>query len=286
MKRMIKSLTLVFIIVLVFTIPVLAEGSSIKVFINGKLLINPSVVDSRPEELTSILENNRTLTAINLISSELGLDVEYLEDGKIVKVKKDETAIELEIGSKDTRVNGKQVELDVKPLIKDNNIFVPLRFISEVLGEEVIWDGRNKIVLVGEYKEEAILEDTFLYYNEEYNYSLRFPNSWKEEAIIETKDGILYVYDKKSAERFIEDGYESFGPVFEIRSSDYPVTASFPYEGDYVLNYNDGRYLEVLFCRDFQFYPETLDSYKKIGSEAEKVLGSFRIVEDIQVNKF
>lgn len=277
---------LAFVIVVTFTIPVLAEGSSIKVFINGKLLINTSIIDGSPEELTSILENNRTLTPINLISSELELDVEYLEDGKIVKIKRDETAIELEIGSKDARVNGKQVELDVKPLIKDNTFFVPLRFISEVLGEKVIWDGRNQIVLVGEFKDETIIKDTFLYFNNEYNYTLNFPDSWEEEAIIETKEGTLYVYDKKSAERFIEDGYESFGPVFEIRCSDYPVTASFPYEGDYVLNYNDGKYLEVLFCRDFQFYPETVDSYKKIASEAERILGSFRIIEDTEINKF
>ena len=286
MKRMIKFSILVFVIVVIFTIPVLAEGSYIKVFINGKLLINTSIVDSRPEELTSILENNRTLTPINLISGELGLDVEYLEDGKIIKIKKDDVTIELEIGSVNAKVNGKQVELDIKPLIKDNNIFVPLRFMAETLGEKVIWDGENKIVLVGEFTDEAIIEDTFLYFNEEYNYTLRFPNSWKEEAIIETKEGTLYVYDKKSAERFIEDGHEGFGPVFEIRASDYPITASFPYEGDYVLNYNDGKYLEVLFGRDFQFYPETVESYKKIASEAEKILGSFRIIDETEINKF
>lgn len=52
------------------------------------------------------------------------------------------------------------------------------------------------------------------------------------------------------------------------------------------LHYNDGKYLEVLFCRDFQFYPETVDSYKKIASEAEKILGSFRIIDDTEIDKF
>ena len=286
MRRIIKIFILAFTIIVILTIPVLAGTSPIKVFINGKLLVNTHIIDSSPEEWTSIFENNRTLIPIDLISSGLGLDVEYLEDGKIVKIKKDEMTIELEIGSKDARVNGKQVGLDAEPLMKNNTLFVPLRFISEVLGEKVIWDGRAQIALVGEFKSETITKDTFLYFNNEYNYTLNFPNSWKKEAIIETKEGTLYVYDKKSAERFIEDGYKDFGPVFEIRSSDYPVTSTFPYEGDYVLNYNDGKYLEVLFDRDFQFYPETLDSYKKIASEAKKILGSFRIVEDAEIDKF
>ena len=158
MKRIINLFILTFVIVVAFTRPVLAEGSSIKVFINGKLLVNTHTTDSSPEELTSILENNITLTPINLISDELGLDVEYLEDGKILKIKRDETAIELEIGSKDAKINGKQVGLDAKPLIKDNTFFVPLRFVSEVLGENVIWDGRNQIVLVGEFKDDPEID--------------------------------------------------------------------------------------------------------------------------------
>ena len=286
MGKILKFFMLAFVMTVISAMPVLAEGNPVKVYVSGKLLTNTDMKDSSPEEWTSIFENNRTLTPINLLSSQLGLDVEYLENGKILKIKKFERVIELEIASKDARVNGKQVGLDAEPIIKNNTLFVPLRFISEVLGEKVMWDPRGKIALVGEFTGENITKDTFVYRNKENSYTLNFPNSWKEEAIIKTKDGNLYVYDKKSAERFIEDGYESFGPVFEIRSSDYPVTASFPYEGDYVLHYKNGKYLEVLFGRDFQFYPETLDSYKKIAGEAEKILGSFRIIEDTEIDKF
>lgn len=285
MKKSIKLLVLVFIILVISTLPVLAEDSLIQVFIKGKSLNLTPIVEGNVFDFTPILENNRTLIPIRLISGELGLDVEYLEDRNIIKIKKDDLTIELEIGSVDAKVNGKQVQLDVKPLIKDNNIFVPLRFIAETLGEKVIWDGEAKIVLVGKFTDKAIVEDSFLYFNKEYNYTMRFPNSWKEEAIIKTEEGTLYVYDKKSAERFIEDGYENFGPVFEIRcSEDYPL--SLIYEGDYVLNYNNRKYLEVLFCRDFLFYPETIDSYKKIASEAENILGSFRIIDETEIDKF
>lgn len=155
MKKSIRLLFLVFIIIVISTLPVLAENSLIQVFIKGKSLNLTPIVEGNPLDFTPILENNRTLIPIKLISGELGLDVEYLEDGKIFKIKKDDLTIELEIGSVDAKVNGKQVKLDVKPLIKDNNIFIPLRFIVETLGEKVIWDGKNKIVLVGEFTGEV-----------------------------------------------------------------------------------------------------------------------------------
>ncbi len=109
---------------------------------------------------------------------------------------------------------------------------------------------------------------------------MSFSNSWKEKAVIETKDGILYVYDKKSFEKFKEDGIKSFGPVFEIRCSDYPIITTVPNDGDYVLYYNDGKYIEAIFGSDFQYYPETKDSYDKIFDEGQKTLGSFKVIDE------
>ena len=137
--------------------------------------------------------------------------------------------------------------------------------------------------MVGKHKGEFNTENTFLYTNEEYGYTLNFPNAWKEEAIIETRDGVLYVYDKKSAERFKSDGVENFGPVFEIRYSDYPVIATVPYDTNYILHYENGNYIESIFVLDFQYYPDTKDSYIKLWNEGQEVLGSFKKLGDIKL---
>lgn len=125
------------------------------------------------------------------------------------------------------------------------------------------------------------MDDTILYTNEEYGYTLNFPVSWNEEAVVETKNGILYVYDRKTAEKFKEDGADNFGPVFEIRCSDYPVIATVPYDTNYILYYADGKYIETIFDLDFQYYPETKDSYMKIWNEGQQTLGTFKKLEDI-----
>lgn len=56
--------------------------------------------------------------------------------------------IELLIGKKVLSVNGEEIEMDVSPFIKDSRTFVPVRFISEALGEKVYWDSKNKVVTI------------------------------------------------------------------------------------------------------------------------------------------
>lgn len=273
MKILSRCLILIFLAMIIFTMPVMAKSSPIKVFVNGKILY----------DVFPVMENSRILVPIRFISEELGFDVEYIKSSGAVKIKKDDINIEIKMDSNKAKADNKEVELDVKPFIKENEIFVPLRFISESLGEEISWDGKNKIVLVGKHKGEFNTENTFLYTNEEYGYTLNFPNAWKEEAIIETRDGVLYVYDKKSAERFKSDGVENFGPVFEIRYSDYPVIATVPYDTNYILHYENGNYIESIFVLDFQYYPDTKDSYIKLWNEGQEVLGSFKKLGDIKL---
>jgi hypothetical protein len=266
-KRIGKYLSFALVLVVLLSIPVNAQGHNVNV-----------IVDGVGEYMKTILENDRTFVPVETLAEKLDFDVGYIDNQ--INIIKDKTNISLTIDSNRVMVNDEELELDVKPFEKDNNIFVPLRFVAESIGKDITWDGSNYKVLIGEFNQEANIEDTFIYFNEEYGYTLSFPNSWKEEAIIETKDGTLYVYDKKSAERFIEDGYESYGPVFEVRLSDYSLTAGLTYSDDYVLYYNDGKYIEALFGSDFQYYPETVDSYRKIYDEGLKVLGSFRKIDE------
>ncbi len=266
-KKISKFVSFVLVLVVILSIPANAQENKVKVIVDG------SGVD-----IETILENDRTFVPLDTLGEKLDFVVEY--NGNHISLLKDNIKLSLDLNSSKVIVNDQELESDVKPLLKGEDIFVPLRFIAESMGKDVTWDGNNYNVLIGEFSQEANIEDTFIYYNEKYGYTLNFPNSLKDEAIIETKDGALYVYDKKSAERFIEDGYESYGPVFEIRLSDYSLTAGLTYSDNYVLDYSDGKYIEALFGSDFQFYPETVDSYKKIYDEGLKMLGSFRNIDE------
>lgn len=254
--------------------PAMAEGSLVKVVVNGK----PLLPDVNPFN-----DSGMVLVPIRFISEELGYQVEYVEETKVVNLFKEDKNIGLTISSNIAVLNGKEITLDGKPFIKDERTFVPLSFISEGFGVEVVWDGKNQIAMIGKYKGEVKTKDTFLYTNDEYGYTLNFPNSWKKEAIIETRDGNLYAYDKQSVERFKADGVNHFGPVFEIRYSDYPVITTVPYDANYIIHFEHGNYLEAIFDVDFQYFPETKDSYKKIWDEGQEVLASFKKLDDTKL---
>lgn len=267
MNRLGKYLSFVLILVVILSIPVNAQEKKANI-----------IVDGAGADIKTILKNDRIFVPVETLGEKLDFDVEYRDNQ--IDIIKENTNISLTINSNKVMVNDEELVSDVNPFLQDDDIFVPVRLVAEGIGKEVIWDGSNYNVLIGEFNREARIEDTFIYFNEEYGYTLSFPNSWKDEAIIETKDGILYVYDKKSSERFMEDGYEIYGPVFEIRCSDYSIAAGLTYEDDYVLYYNDGKYIEALFGSDFQFYPETVDSYTKIYDKGLNVLGSFRKINE------
>ena len=61
----------------------------------------------------------------------------------------DKKMIELFIGKKDVLINGQSgTQMDVAPVITNNRTFVPLRFVSEVLGAKVDWNAKEQKVTI------------------------------------------------------------------------------------------------------------------------------------------
>lgn len=87
----------------------------------------PIVSDAKPET-----KNNRTMVPLRVLSENLGAKVEW-SDSKVILTKND-MKIVLTVNSSIAEKNGEKIQLDVKPYMKDNRIFVPLRFIAETFG--------------------------------------------------------------------------------------------------------------------------------------------------------
>lgn len=119
------------------------KRTDIQVIMEGKRLAFP---DARP----FMDENDRTLVPVRFVAENLGAKVGWHEQLNRVDIALDGKYISLTIGEKKAFLNGNDVVFDTAAVIKDNRTFVPLRFVSEALGETVEWDGFSRYVYVGE----------------------------------------------------------------------------------------------------------------------------------------
>jgi len=120
----------------------------IKVLYNARQVAFP---DARPK-----IEGNRVLVPVRFVAEKLGARVDYAD--QLVTIRQDGKVIELPIGSDVVKVNGQTVTLDTKATAEKGRTYVPLRFVSEALGETVEWDALARFVWIG-HKDVPTLEE-------------------------------------------------------------------------------------------------------------------------------
>ncbi|WP_152395297.1 copper amine oxidase N-terminal domain-containing protein [Paenibacillus guangzhouensis] len=114
-----------------------APSNSISIYIDG----NQLYTDQPPVTI-----GGRTLLPLRAIFEGLSASVEWNERTKVVTAKRDDTTVVLKLGSKTATVNGQTVALDVPAQSVKNRTMVPVRFVSEAMGEEVDWNPSSKAV--------------------------------------------------------------------------------------------------------------------------------------------
>lgn len=140
-----KKLKTIFIILLIFTML-----PSVKIFASNSIKI---YVDDQLLKLSAdpVIENGTTLVPMRDIFERLGLSVMWNDKTKTATGVNAQYEIKLTIGSKIAYVNGVKKELTLAPKIINGRTMVPLRFISEAVGCQVIWIGETKTIKIYSY---------------------------------------------------------------------------------------------------------------------------------------
>ena len=115
-----------------------AAGPEIPLIMDGKGVIS---------DVEPMIRNDRLLVPIRAIAEKAKLNVSYNASSRTVVIK-GEQQIQLGVDSRQAWVGGKQVRLDVAPIIVNGRTLVPVRFVSEGLGYHVSWDQRSKIAYI------------------------------------------------------------------------------------------------------------------------------------------
>jgi hypothetical protein len=160
MKKWMLSLTAVTLLWgATSTIPTTEAASStkpIEVLLNGKKIQFP---DAKPFQDS----NDYVMVPIRFVSEALGAKVGWEKTGGqlAVSIKNDAHAVNMTVGQNTATVDGQTKTYETKIILKQNRTFVPLRLVSEGLGQTVEWDKVSRWVWIGK-KEIAALEDTGL----------------------------------------------------------------------------------------------------------------------------
>ena len=105
------------------------------------------------EDANPFVQQNRTFVPFRAILEKAGAKVEWDKESKKVTAELDGKKVEMTIGNKTILVDGKEVELDVAPLIKDNRTYIPLRGAFEGLGYEVEFEKDDNLYSIEIEKE-------------------------------------------------------------------------------------------------------------------------------------
>lgn len=130
-----------------------ATPSQVEVLLHAKKIPFP---DAKPFQD----ENGYVMVPIRFVSEALGAKVGYTKAGgsMAVSIQNAEHKVQMTVGQNAATVDGERKTYETKIILKQNRTFVPLRLVSEGLGQTVEWDKVSRWVWIGK-KDALSLED-------------------------------------------------------------------------------------------------------------------------------
>jgi len=100
------------------------------------------------KDAAPVIRNGRTMLPIRFVVEALGGTVGWDETQQEVAIKLNTAEIGVGIGSKTAQVGDKEVNLDSPAYVENGRTYLPLRFVAENLGAEVLWDNETREVII------------------------------------------------------------------------------------------------------------------------------------------
>ena len=119
------------------------------------------LVNNRPQcyAVAPMVVRGRVLVPMRATFQALGAAVNWDDRQQVVTAVRGGRRVSLTIGSTTAMVNGKRTVLDVAPAVFQGLVFVPLRFVSEALGDDVRWDqAAHRITIASFETEKRVVE--------------------------------------------------------------------------------------------------------------------------------
>ena len=137
MKKTVLIITLI-VFVISMSFPVLASDE-IPVYIDEGLLH----LDNAP-----VIMDGRTLAPMRGLFEALGAQVDWDGGTQTAIGMRDGITVRIPIGSTNPTINGQVQTIDVEARVIDGRTYIPLRFVGEAFGDNVLWDGSTRSIRI------------------------------------------------------------------------------------------------------------------------------------------
>lgn len=147
--------------ILSLLVVILFSYASVSVFANSESDI-PDItlfIDNAYIELDQppVLLNGNTMVPLRVIGEKFGYEIKWNPHDKSATISNASNIVVVKINDKNAVVNSQIIQMTQAPVIIEGSTFVPLRFIAQSFGKEVLWDGVNRRVIIGQY-DKALVE--------------------------------------------------------------------------------------------------------------------------------
>ncbi len=137
--------------------PILPSSSTLRLlsFMRIKIGSKRYIFDGEEKffDTSPFIIKGRTMVPVRFISEDFGCTVSW-NNGEVT-IEKGERLIKLWVGKKEIEINKEVFSIDSSPILKDDRVFVPIRFILEALNLFVYWNGeKEEVEIEGNVKKE------------------------------------------------------------------------------------------------------------------------------------
>lgn len=211
--------------------PVFARGSDITVYLD-------KVPVWFPDQQPYVDQNGRTVVPVRFISEALGAKVEWDNILQTVTVTKNQTTVVLTLNKKAITINGVERLMDTAAVATNQGrTMVPLRFVSEALGQPVGWDGASHSVYIGDGAQQYIAlanaAQTMYYYSPTGQVQTTLDSSFKLQKTLPAGINKLMIITTKSGKSdnsifVLRNGLLEEKPYLYYGPGEYKVTIAVP----------------------------------------------------------
>ncbi|NHM28956.1 copper amine oxidase N-terminal domain-containing protein [Desulfofundulus sp. TPOSR] len=162
-KRRALISILAILLLAVLALPALAQQEKVDIYENQKLVKSVVFVVGTREyfvngqtpgvkmDVAPFVEAGRTFVPVRFLSNALGVEdknIGWNEKARLVTLKQPGyPVVELVVGSRQLKSNGKVTNMDASPLVRSGRTFLPARWVAEALGYQVEWDASLGLVV-------------------------------------------------------------------------------------------------------------------------------------------